>query len=114
MFVAGSSAYAYATKPSTILAKTNIKLRRVRRLRVFVGLSSAGASHHHKPLQMMKTIPLDTRRSSILAPPWLFGKKGRSRATCSSFSQKSLLILPSAVQLCESRRQGASRPINGL
>ena len=45
----------------------------------------------------MKIIPLKTRRSSTLGLPWLFGKNGRSRAICSSLSQKGLLIMPPSV-----------------
>ncbi len=42
----------------------------------------------------MKIIPLRTRKSSTRGLPWLLGKNGRSRAICSSVSQKRLLILP--------------------
>ena len=61
---------------------------------VFAGPYSLGASHQRKPLRFMKIIPLRTRKSSTRGLPWLLGKNGRSRAICSSVSQKRLLILP--------------------
>ncbi|GGE22698.1 hypothetical protein GCM10011529_31640 [Polymorphobacter glacialis] len=37
-------------------------------------------------------MPLNTRRSSTLGFPWLFGKYGSSRAICSHVSQYRLLM----------------------
>jgi hypothetical protein len=63
---------ASAANPVMIRANTPISLHRFQRLyNVFGEPYSAGASHHRKPLRLMKIIPLNTRLSSTRGLPRL-------------------------------------------
>jgi hypothetical protein len=54
-----------------------------------------GASHHRKPLRLMKIILLKARRSATRGLTRLFGKNGFNRSRCASVSEKrSFVITP--------------------
>jgi hypothetical protein len=84
--------------------------------RVFGGPYSRGASHHRKPLRLIKIVPLGTRRSSTRGLPRFLGKKGSGRAICASVSQKRLLKGCSLIgvlaepESCHKRNFNGSRP----
>lgn len=80
-------------------AKTPSSLQRFQRLdRVSADPCSLGASHHRKPLRLMKTMPLGKRRSSTRGRPWLLVEKRRRRAICAIVSQNRLLIHQALLQ----------------
>ncbi len=68
------------------------------------------ASRHLNPLRLMKTMPLNTRRSSTRGLPWDLGKKGSRRAICASDSQKRSDMVTARFSNRESRSQAE---ING-
>lgn len=82
-------------RPIMIRAKTPLSLQRFQRLyRVLAGPYSLGASHHRKPLRLMKIMPLNTLRSSTRGLPWLLGKNGGSRSICASVTRRDCSSWP--------------------
>jgi hypothetical protein len=93
----------YVRLPSAPPSRATIALTSIIQCRA-KGASTASV---HSPIT--KIIPLNTRRSSIQALPWLLGEYGDSRPICSSVSQQRSLM-PSLLTEPESRHH---LPING-
>ncbi len=111
------SSLCSVAKPAIIYAKMPFSLHRFQRLySVLCGPYSLGASRQRKPLRLIKTIPLRTRRSSTRGLPWDFGKQGSGRTICASVSQKRSLMLQlafRAVNHAERLKSMGSEPRNG-